>query len=82
MDFVCDMAAGLTAMGEQQEALTLTVNAIEEQHRGGKFLYMSALFRMRPHPGHRDRLRIFLKPKEACWRRSDWAKRQSAGLFD
>jgi len=38
--FVCDLAAGLIAMGEHQEALTLTVNAIDVQHRGGKFLYM------------------------------------------
>src|SRR3984893_8947432 len=34
MDFVCDLGAGLIAMGEHQEALTLTMNAIDEQDRG------------------------------------------------
>jgi hypothetical protein len=40
IDFVCDLAAGLIAMGEHQEALALTVNAIDAQQRGGKFVYM------------------------------------------
>jgi hypothetical protein len=47
MDFLCDLSADLIAMGERQEALTLTVNAIDVQQRGGKFLYMPALFRMK-----------------------------------
>jgi tetratricopeptide (TPR) repeat protein len=51
MDFVCDLAAGLIAMGEHQEALTMVMNAIDVQHRGGKFLYMPALFRMKGHLG-------------------------------
>jgi hypothetical protein len=36
MDFVCDLGAGLIAIGEHQEAPTLTVNAIDEQQRAGK----------------------------------------------
>src|SRR4029077_18480810 len=38
MEFLCDLGAGLIAMGEHQEALTLTVNAIDVQQRGGKFV--------------------------------------------
>src|SRR3984893_8214206 len=34
MDFVCDLAAGLIAMGEHQEALAMLMNAIDVQHRG------------------------------------------------
>jgi tetratricopeptide (TPR) repeat protein len=37
MDFLCDLGTGLIAMGEHQEALTLTINAIDMQQRGGKF---------------------------------------------
>jgi hypothetical protein len=47
MEFLCDLGAGLIAMGEHQEALTLTVNAIDVQQRGGKLMYMPALFRMK-----------------------------------
>jgi hypothetical protein len=34
-------------MGKHREALTLIVDAIDVQQRGGKLLYMSALFRMK-----------------------------------
>jgi hypothetical protein len=37
MDFVCDLGAGLIAMGEYQEALTLTMGAIDVQHRAENF---------------------------------------------
>jgi predicted ATPase/DNA-binding winged helix-turn-helix (wHTH) protein len=82
MDFVCDLAAGLIAMGDHQEALTMVTNAIEMQHRGGKFLYMSALYRMkglilasRSVEDHFDAEGSFLTA-------IDWAKRQSATLFE
>src|SRR5882757_9380412 len=47
MGFVSDLAAGLIAMGEHQEALTLTVRAIDVQQRGGKLFSMPALLRMK-----------------------------------
>ena len=82
MDFVCDLGAGLIAMGEHQEALTMTERAIEAQHRGGKFLYMPALFRMKG-------LILASRSAEDCFEAEgsllsaiDWAKRQSAGLFE
>jgi predicted ATPase/DNA-binding winged helix-turn-helix (wHTH) protein len=82
MDFVCDLGAGLIAMGEHQEALTMTKRAIEAQHRGGKFLYMPALFRMKG-------LILASRSAEDCFEAEgsllsaiDWAKRQSAGLFE
>jgi tetratricopeptide (TPR) repeat protein len=82
MDFVCDLGAGLIAIGEHQEALTMTTRAIEAQHRGGKFLYMPALFRMKG-------LILASRSAEDCFEAEasllsaiDWAKRQSATLFE
>jgi predicted ATPase/DNA-binding winged helix-turn-helix (wHTH) protein len=82
MDFLCDLGAGLIAMGEHQEALTLTVNAIDVQSRGGKLLYMPALFRMKG---------LILASRSAADRAEaessllssiEWARRQSAALFE
>jgi predicted ATPase/DNA-binding winged helix-turn-helix (wHTH) protein len=82
MDFVCDLAAGLAAVGQHQEALALTMNAIDEQHRGGKLLYMPALFNVkglilaaRSAEDHPEAERSLLSA-------IDWAKRQSATLFE
>jgi tetratricopeptide (TPR) repeat protein len=82
MDFVCDLAAGLIAMGEHQEALTLTVNAIEEQHRGGKLLYMPALFRMKGLILASRSAEDYVEAEESLLSAIDWAKRQSATLFE
>jgi predicted ATPase/DNA-binding winged helix-turn-helix (wHTH) protein len=82
MDFVCDMGAGLTAMGEHQEALTLTVGAIDAQHRGGKFLYMPALFRMKGFILASRSAEDYVEAEASLLSAIDWAKRQSAGLFE
>jgi predicted ATPase/DNA-binding winged helix-turn-helix (wHTH) protein len=82
VDFVCDLAAGLVAIGEHEEALELTLNAIEAQQRGGKLVYMPALFRVkggilasRSEADHVDAESSLLSA-------IDWAKRQSATLFE
>lgn len=82
MDFVCDMGVGLTAMGEYQEALTLIVNAIDAQHRGGKFLYMPALLRMKGFILASRSTEDFVEAEASLLSAIDWAKRQSAGLFE
>jgi len=82
MDFVCDLAAGLIAVGEHQEALTLTVNAIDVQHRGGKLLYMPALFRMKGLILARRSAEDYFDAEKNLLSAIDWAKRQSAGLFE
>jgi len=82
MDFVCDLAAGLIAMGEHQEALTMTVNAINEQHRGGKLLYMPALFRMKGLILASRSAGDCFEAEESLVSAIDWAKRQSATLFE
>jgi predicted ATPase/DNA-binding winged helix-turn-helix (wHTH) protein len=82
MDFLCDLGAGLIAMGEHQEALTLTVNAIDVQHRGGKLLYMPALFRMKGLILASRSDEDYFEAEGSLLSAIDWAKRQSATLFE
>ena len=82
MEFLCDLGAGLIAMGEHQEALTLTVNAIDVQQRGGKLLYMPALFRMKGLILASRSAEDYLEAEESLLSAVDWAKRQSAALFE
>jgi tetratricopeptide (TPR) repeat protein len=82
MDFVCDLAAGLVAVGERREALTLTVNAIDVQLRGGKFLHVSALFRMKGLVLASRSTEDRFEAEESLMSAIDWAKRQSATLFE
>jgi predicted ATPase/DNA-binding winged helix-turn-helix (wHTH) protein len=82
MDFVCDLGAGLIAMGEHREALTLTLNAIDVQHRGGKLLYMPALFRMKGLILESRSAEDYFEAEESQLSAIEWAKRQSATLFE
>jgi predicted ATPase len=82
MDFLCDLSAGLIAIGEHQEALTLTINAIDVQQRGGKFLYMPALFRMKGLILASRSAKDYFEAKGSLLSAIDWAKRQSATLFE
>jgi hypothetical protein len=81
MDFACDLAAALMKVGEHEQALRLVLNAIDAQQRVGKFLHMPALFRMKG-------LILASRPEEeaeaekALLLSIDWAKRQSAVLFE
>ena len=47
MDFICDLGVGLAALNQHEEALALVVNALDVQQRGGKFLHVPALFRVK-----------------------------------
>jgi predicted ATPase/DNA-binding winged helix-turn-helix (wHTH) protein len=82
MEFLCDLGAGLIAVGEHQEALALTVNAIDVQHRGGKLLYMPALLRMKGLVLASRSAEDHLEAEESLLSAIDWAKRQSATLFE
>jgi predicted ATPase/DNA-binding winged helix-turn-helix (wHTH) protein len=82
MDFVCDLAAGLIEVGEHEEALTMVISAIDTQHRGGKFLYMSALFRMKGLVLASRSARDYFEAEQSLLTAIDWAKRQSANLFE
>jgi predicted ATPase/DNA-binding winged helix-turn-helix (wHTH) protein len=82
MDFVCALGAGLIVIGEHQEALTLTTSAIDVQHRGGKFLYMPALFRMKGLILASRSAEDYFEAEQSLLSAIDWAKRQSATLFE
>ena len=82
MDFVCDLAAGLVAMGEHDEALTLTMSAIDEQRRAGKFLSMPALLGMKGLILASRSAADYVEAEASLLSAIDWAKRQSATLFE
>jgi tetratricopeptide (TPR) repeat protein len=82
MEFVCDLGVGLIAMGEHREALMMTTRAIEAQHRGGKLLYMPALFRMKGLILASRSVKDYFEAEESLLLAIDWAKRQSAALFE
>jgi predicted ATPase/DNA-binding winged helix-turn-helix (wHTH) protein len=82
MDFVSDLGAGLAASGLHEEALALVTDALDAQKRGGKFLFVPALMRVkglilasRSQEDHPEAETSFLSA-------IDWAKRQSATLFE
>jgi predicted ATPase/DNA-binding winged helix-turn-helix (wHTH) protein len=82
MDFVSDLGAGLAASGHHEEALTLVGDALDAQKRGGKFLFAPALMRVkglilasRSHEDYPEAEASFLSA-------IDWAKGQSATLFE
>ena len=57
-------------------------NAIDVQHRGGKFLYMPALFRTKGLILASRSAEDHFEAEESLLSAIDWAKRQSATLFE
>jgi predicted ATPase/DNA-binding winged helix-turn-helix (wHTH) protein len=82
MDFVCDLSAGLVATGEHEEALTLIANALEVQQRGGKYLYVPALLRMKGLTLASRSTEDYAEAESSLLSSIDWAKRQSASLYE
>lgn len=82
IDILCDLAAGLVAIGEHEEALELTLNAIEVQQRGGKLVYMPALFRVKGGIFASRSELDHVEAESSLLTAIDWAKRQSATLFE
>ena len=82
MDFTCDLAAALVDLGEHEQALILTVNAIEQQQRAGKFLHMPALFRVKGLILVSRSAEDQYEAEGSLLSAIDWAKRQSATLFE
>jgi predicted ATPase/DNA-binding winged helix-turn-helix (wHTH) protein len=82
MDFTCDLAGALVELGEHEQALPLIVNAIEQQQRAGKFLHMPALFRMKGIILVSRSAEDHFEAEGCLLAAIDWAKRQSATLFE
>ena len=60
----------------------MTTSAIEAQHRGGKYLYMPALLRMKGLILASRSAEDHLEAEASLLSAIDWAKRQSATLFE
>jgi predicted ATPase/DNA-binding winged helix-turn-helix (wHTH) protein len=82
MDFICDLAGGLITIGGHQEALTMVMKAIYVQHRSGKFLYMPALFRMKGLILASRSAEDQSEAEGSLLSSIEWARRQSATLFE
>jgi predicted ATPase/DNA-binding winged helix-turn-helix (wHTH) protein len=82
MDFVCDLAAALMKVGEHEQALGLVLNAIDVQQRVGKFLHIPALFRMKGLILASRSAEDYFEAEQSLLSAIDWAKRQSATLFE
>ena len=82
MDFVCDLGAGLAALGQHEEALALVVNALDVQKRGGKFLYVPALFRVKGLILASRSAEDYPEAEKSLLSSIEWARRQSATLFE
>jgi predicted ATPase/DNA-binding winged helix-turn-helix (wHTH) protein len=82
MDFVSDLGAGLAASGLHEEALTLVANALDAQKRGGKFLFVPALMRVKGFILASRSQEDYPEAEASFLSAIDWAKRQSATLFE
>jgi predicted ATPase/DNA-binding winged helix-turn-helix (wHTH) protein len=82
MDFACDLAAALMKVGEHEQALRLVLKAIDVQQRVGKFLHMPALFRMKGLILADRSAEDYFEAEASLLSAIDWAKRQSATLFE
>ena len=80
MDFTCDLAAALVDLGKHEQAMTLTMDAIEQQQRAGKFLHMPALFRVKALACRSAE--DYSEAEVSLLTAVDWAKRQGATLFE
>src|SRR5260370_17422048 len=82
MDFVADLGAGLAVSGKHEEALTLVVNALDIQERGGKLLNMPTLMRVKGLILASRSAGDYPEAERSLLSSIDLAKRQSATLFE
>jgi tetratricopeptide (TPR) repeat protein len=82
VEFFCELSAGLMTTGGHQEALALIVNQLDVQQRAGKFLHMPDLLRMKGLALASRSIEDRAAAEQSLLLSIDWAKRQSAGLFE
>ena len=82
MDFVADLGAGLAVSGKHEEALTLVVNALDVQERGGKLLNVPTLMRVKGLILASRSAGDYPEAERSLLSSIDLAKRQSATLFE
>jgi len=82
MDFVADLGAGLAVSGQHEEALTLVVNALDVQERGGKLLNVPTLMRVKGLILASRSAEDYPEAERSLLSSIEWARRQSATLFE
>jgi predicted ATPase/DNA-binding winged helix-turn-helix (wHTH) protein len=82
MDFVSDLGAGLAALGQHEEALTLVEDALDAQKRGGKFLFVPALLRVKGFILVSRTAADYPAAETSLLSSIEWARRQSATWFE
>jgi predicted ATPase/DNA-binding winged helix-turn-helix (wHTH) protein len=82
MEFVSDFGAGLAASGQHEEALTLVVNALAAQERGGKFVNVPALMRVKGLILASRSAKDYPEAERSLLSSIEWARRQSAAFFE
>jgi predicted ATPase/DNA-binding winged helix-turn-helix (wHTH) protein len=82
MDFVSDLGEGLAALGRHDEALTLVMNALDAQQRGGKLLFLPALLRVKGLILASRSAEDFPEAVGSLRSSIEWARQQSATLFE
>ena len=82
MDFIADLGAGLAVSGKHEEALTLVVNALDVQERGGKLLNVPTLMRVKGLILASRSAGDYPEAERSLLSSIDLAKRQSATLFE
>jgi tetratricopeptide (TPR) repeat protein len=82
MDFVSDLGAGLAASGQHEEALTLVTNALDVQKRGGKFLFVPSLMRVKGLILASRSAEDYPEAERSLLSSIEWARRQSAVLVE
>src|SRR6266699_2787017 len=82
MDFVADLGTGLAVSGKHEEALTLVVNALDVQERGGKLLNVPTLMRVKGLILASRSAGDYPEAERSLLSSIDLAKRQSANLFE
>ncbi|MEA2888740.1 MAG: hypothetical protein QOD11_3100 [Bradyrhizobium sp.] len=82
VDFFCELGAGLMTTGGHEEALALIVNQLDVQQRAGKLLHMPALLRLKGLALASRSIEDLAEAEQSLLSSIDWAKRQSATLFE
>jgi tetratricopeptide (TPR) repeat protein len=82
MDFICALGAGLMMTGDHGTALALIVDALDVQRQAGKFLHMPNLLRMKGLVLASRSIEDDAEAERSLLSSIEWAKRQSATLFE
>ncbi|WP_197087002.1 winged helix-turn-helix domain-containing protein [Bradyrhizobium sp. LTSPM299] len=82
MGFVSDLAEGLAASGQHEEALTLVVNALDFQQRGGKLLNVPDLMNAKGLILASRSAEDYPEAERSLLSSIEWARGQSAPLFE